>query len=148
MFAIGATAAILIGVALVIGPSYFGSGRAKTPVTEPSATISQETDPSAGPIEQPPTVPLSTQPDSSKKSGLEAKPAIIPPPVSHPPTQKPDTGQCPFSIPNALQYAGRYRDQRRYDEAEQEYKRVLDCDRNNQEAKDGLARTKFEKSEN
>jgi hypothetical protein len=148
MFAIGATAAILIGVGLVIGPSYFGSGRAKTPVTEPLATISQETDPSAGPIEQPPTVPLSTQPDSSKGSGLGTKPAIVPPPVSHPPTQKPDTGNCPFSIPNALQYAGKYRDQHRYDEAEQEYKRVLDCDRNNQEAKDGLARTKFEKSEN
>ena len=149
MFAIGATAAILIGVGLVIGPAYFGNRQPKTPATEPPATISQDTDPSAGPIEQPPsTVPHPTQPDSLKGSGLGAKPAIIPPPVGHPPTQKPDTGNCPFSIPNALQYAGKYRDQHRYDEAEQEYRRVLDCDRNNQEAKDGLARTKFEKSEN
>jgi hypothetical protein len=148
MFAIGAIAAILIGVGLVIGPAYFGNGRPKTPVAEPTATISQDTEPSAGPIEQPPPVAPSTQPDSPKVPALGPKPAIVPPPVSHPPTQKPDTGQCPFSIRNALQYAGKYRDQHRYDEAEQEYKRVLDCDRNNQEAKDGLARTKIEKSDN
>jgi hypothetical protein len=139
MFAIGATAAILVSVGLVIGVPYFGNRPSKTAVTEVYPAIEPASPASSGPIDPTtPTVPPPTPLESVEKP----KPAPPPPP----PTKKPDT--CLFSISNALQYAGKYRDQHKYDEAEQEYKRVLDCDRNNQEARDGLARTKIEKSEN
>jgi hypothetical protein len=119
-------------------------------MTEVQPYSQQAAPPTAGPLESPaPTIPASSQPDSPQGIDLEAKPAVSPSPVNHPPIKKqPDTGQCPFSIPNALHYAGKYRDQHRYDEAEQEYKRVLDCDHNNPEARDGLQRTKIEKSGN
>jgi hypothetical protein len=127
VMAISAAATVLVGVGLVIGPAHFGNRRPQSGVPEGPVTPPQETRP--GSIEQP----------------TPTQPAVPLPPVSHTPA-KPDTGQCLLSISNLLQYAGRYRDQHRYDEAEREYKRVLDCDHNNQEAKDGLTRTRIEKS--
>jgi hypothetical protein len=149
MIALSAVATILVSVGLVIGPRYFSNRRPTTPVPEPLTPTPQDTQKSTGSIESttPATIP-SPPPFSTQGTDPEPKPPVPPPPVSHVPIKKADTGQCLFSIPNALHYAGRYRDQRKYEEAEEEYKRVLDCDRNNQEAKDGLARTKIEKSEN
>ncbi len=146
---LSAAATILVSVGLVVGPAYFGNRRSQTAVTEQPTTPPQETQTSTRPIEQPtPTTTLPTKPDSPEKSDSAPKPVVLPPPVSRAPTKRPNSGECLLSIRNLLEYAGRYRDQHRYEEAEQDYKKVLECDRNNQEAKDGLTRTRIEKSLN
>jgi hypothetical protein len=149
VIAVSAVATTLVSVGLVIGPRYFSNRLPKTPMTEVQPPSEQAPPPTSGPLEPPaPTIPPSSQPDPTPGTVPEPKPQAPPQPVSHAPKKQADSGQCPFSIPNALHYAGKYRDQHRYDEAEQEYKRVLDCDHNNPEARDGLARTKMEKSGN
>ena len=146
LIAVSAVATILVSVGLVIGPRYISTLRPTPPVAEVQPASQQAPPPTANPMEPPTsTVSPPVQPDPTQGADPGPQP---PRPVKNPPVKRAEPAQCPFSIPNALQYAGKYRDQRRYEEAEQEYKRVLDCDRNNQEAKDGLARTKFEKSEN
>ena len=149
VIAISAAATILVSVGLVIGPRYFGTWHPTTSVPKPSAAIPEETQKSTGSAESPtPSTTPPPPPDLTPATDPEAKVQVPPPPISHAPKKQPDGGQCPFSIPNALHYAGKYRDQRRYEEAEDEYKRILDCDRNNSEARDGLARTRMEKSDN
>jgi hypothetical protein len=137
VIAISAIATILVSIGLVIGPRYFGDWRPKPPLAEVQPPTQQAPPPTTAPTEAPIATP--NPPPVAK-----LKPA--PPPPT--PPRQPASGECLLSIRNLLQYAGKYRDQHRYEEAEQEYKKVLDCDRNNQEAKDGLARTKIEKSEN
>jgi hypothetical protein len=147
MIAISAVATVLVSAGLVIGPRYISTWRPKPPGTEFQPAPEPAPPPTARPIEPPtpiPPPPAPTPPGSTQVTGPGPEPPVIPRTVNHPPPKKADTGQCLFSIRNALQYAGRYRDQRRYEDAEQEYKKVLDCDRNNQEARDGLARTKME----
>ena len=141
LIAVSAIATIVVSIGLVIGPRYISTLQPKPPVMEVQPDSQQPPPPTTGPVEPTTTTtPPSTQVDSTQ--GTETKPK--PPPPPPPPIKKSEPAQCPFSIPNALQYAGKDRDQRRYEDAEQEYKRVLDCDRNNKDAMDGLKRTKIE----
>ena len=149
IIAISTAATILVSVGLVVGPAYFGNRRSQTTVREVPPAIQQGPPTSSEPIEHPtPATTPPTKPDSTKESDPEPKPPVLPPPVSRAPAKKPDTGQCLLSIRNLLEYAGRYRDQHNYEAAEQDYNRVLACEPTNQEAKDGLRRTKIEKSMN
>jgi hypothetical protein len=152
VIAISAAATVLVSIGLVIGLPYFGNLRFKPEVAEVQHAIQPVPPPTVNPAEPPtpPTPPITptpptTEPAPTKASDPEPKP---PPPVSHAPAKKPETGQCLLSIHNLLQYAGKNRGQRKYEEAKQEYNQVLQCDHNNQEAKEGLARIRMEEQQN
>jgi hypothetical protein len=146
LIAVSAVATILVSVGLVIGPRYISNPRPTARVAEVQPPIQEVQPPPPGPtVSTPPPTPPSTQADSTQGAGPGPQP---PRPIKNPPVKKLEPAQCPFSIPNALQYAGKYRDQRRYEDAEREYREILQCDHNNQEAVDGLKRTRIEESEN
>ena len=151
IIAISAAATVLVSGGLVIGVPYFGNLRFKPPVTEVHPPIHQDPPPTFKPEEQ--TIPTTTPttPTTPTLPEITTAPDPAPKPlprVNHAPAKKAETGQCLFSIRNLLQYAGKHRDQHRYEEAKQEYNEVLQCDHNNREARDGLNRTKIEERGN
>jgi hypothetical protein len=141
MIAISAVATILVSVGLVIGPRYISNLQPKPPVMEPQPPIKGTTAPTPGPVDPPiPTPPPSPPVDPTQGTVPRPQPTR---PVKNPPVTR-EPGECLFSIQYLLKSAGRYRDQGKYEEAERAYNEVIQCDHNNKEAKDGLARTRLE----